>query len=66
MELGQALIEVYEQEGPYDALGEIYMAAECGNKSTGQFFTPFHVSVLTAQLHKYPEDEIIRLNEPIS
>ena len=64
VELGQALIEVYEQEGPYDALGEIYMAAECGNKSTGQFFTPFHVSVLTAQLHKYPEDEIIRLNEP--
>lgn len=64
VELGQALIEVYEQEGPYDALGEIYMVAECGNKSTGQFFTPFHVSVLTAQLQKYPENGIIRLNEP--
>lgn len=27
-----------------DVLGEVYMAAGMGNKSTGQFFTPYHLS----------------------
>ena len=27
-----------------DVLGKIYMDAGCGNKNTGQFFTPFHLS----------------------
>lgn len=27
-----------------DVLGKIYMDAGCGNKNTGQFFTPFHIS----------------------
>ena len=26
-----------------DVLGEVYMAAGMGNKSTGQFFTPYHL-----------------------
>ena len=32
-----------------DALGEIYMEAGMGSKTTGQFFTPFHLSELTAR-----------------
>lgn len=32
----------------HDYLGEIYMESGCGNKQTGQFFTPYHISKLTA------------------
>lgn len=32
-----------------DALGEIYMLGGMGSKMTGQFFTPFHLSELTAR-----------------
>ena len=64
VDMQKMLVEIYEQQGPYDALGEIYMMAECGNKSTGQFFTPFHVSLLTAQIQEYPENKIIQMNEP--
>lgn len=32
-----------------DALGEIYMEVGMGSKTTGQFFTPFHLSELTAR-----------------
>lgn len=64
VDLGKMLIDLYEQEGPYDALGDIYMTAKCGNKSTGQFFTPFNISLLTAQLQSYPTEGKIELNEP--
>ena len=33
-----------------DALGEIYMETDMGSKTTGQFFTPFHLSELTAKM----------------
>ena len=33
-----------------DALGEIYMEAGMGSKTAGQFFTPFHLSELTAKM----------------
>lgn len=33
-----------------DILGEIYMKSGCGNKNTGQFFTPYHLSYLTANI----------------
>ena len=33
-----------------DALGEIYMEAGMGSKSTGQFFTPFHLSEMVANM----------------
>lgn len=62
--MGRLLIDFYEEQGPYDALGEIYMAAGCGNKATGQFFTPFHVALLTASVVQYPNDEVITINEP--
>lgn len=34
----------------YDYLGEIYMKSGCGSKNTGQFFTPYHLSYLTAKI----------------
>ena len=48
-----------------DVLGEVYMRSGCGNKNTGQFFTPFHLSKLSAELglgNKTPES--LELNEP--
>lgn len=60
------LVEMFEEEIT-DALGEIYMESGCGNKYTGQFFTPFHVSKMCAHLALIDsEDGIYRLNEPSS
>lgn len=49
-----------------DTLGEIYMESGCGNKNTGQFFTPFHVSEACALMALKGEDgsRRIKLNEP--
>lgn len=61
--LGDAL-----EEEMTDVLGEVYMEAEMGNKYTGQFFTPFHVSELCAKagidLAELPETGRISLHEP--
>ncbi len=52
--------EMYEMlvqtlgEDMQDVLGIIYMSAGLGSKQTGQFFTPFHISRLTAEM--IPED----------
>lgn len=32
-----------------DVLGDIFMRSGCGSKSTGQFFTPYHLSALSAR-----------------
>lgn len=49
-----------------DVLGEIYMKSGMGNKNTGQFFTPFHVSEMCASLTLPKEDDgkPIMINEP--
>lgn len=49
-----------------DILGEIYMEAGMGNKSTGQFFTPYHVSRMCAEMVLPQPDEngVYRINEP--
>ncbi|MDO4326297.1 MAG: N-6 DNA methylase [bacterium] len=44
------LVETME-EGLGDILGEIYMESKLGNKSTGQFFTPFSVSYMCAKIN---------------
>jgi type I restriction-modification system DNA methylase subunit len=56
---------------PYgDYLGELYMKSETSNSKAGQFFTPFHVSQLLAQLQQAAalqaqhDEEIITLNDP--
>lgn len=38
------------EDGPDDVLGDIYMQSGMGSKAAGQFFTPFHLSVLTARM----------------
>ena len=60
------LIEAMGEEMT-DTLGQIYMQSGAGNSATGQFFTPFHLSLATAEvgvLKDIPEDEIITMNEP--
>lgn len=53
-----------------DILGEIYMKSGCGSKQTGQFFTPYHLSYLTAnlvyrnQFSQLQENDQIEINEP--
>ena len=50
-----------------DILGEIYMESGSGNKNTGQFFTPYNVSFLTATMSipaDYDGKKPIKVNEP--
>ena len=49
-----------------DILGQVYMEAELGNKSTGQFFSPFHISRMCAELSLRDQDgsQKVTLNEP--
>ncbi len=62
-----ALLTLALQEEMTDVLGWVYMAAGMGNKTTGQFFTPFNVSYAMAQL-TVPKDiapeKVYRLAEP--
>lgn len=53
-------------ENMTDILGEIYMEAGLGNKNTGQFFTPFHVSLACARVSLAGVDtsKKISINEP--
>lgn len=48
-----------------DVLGEVYMQAGLSSKQTGQFFTPFHLSELCAQLAVLPGSENPESTEPI-
>ena len=63
------LVNLFD-ERIYDYLGYIYMKCEMGNSRTGQFFTPFNLSELTAKLstdniEKIKQtNDIITLNEP--
>lgn len=59
------LVETIEWEIS-DVLGEIYMRSNMGNAATGQFFTPYHISKLTAKvaLKNYDGQEKITMNEP--
>lgn len=40
---------------PGDVLGKLFMDLELGNKHTGQFFTPYHISLLMAKVTIGPE-----------
>lgn len=58
------------EEGMSDCLGELFMALELGNSRAGQFFTPFHVSVLMAKMlcgdasQRCKERGFVRVMEP--
>lgn len=53
-----------------DVLGEVYMKIGLGSKSIGQFFTPFHISYLTANVSLkskwsyLEENNVIKFYEP--
>lgn len=50
-----------------DILGNIYMQLGCSNKETGQFFTPYYLSRLMAEINipvDYDGKEVITVNEP--
>lgn len=56
-------------DGPDDVLGDVYMKSGMGSKAAGQFFTPFHLSTLTAKLaldiNSISEnDDVIEITEP--
>ena len=50
------LVKTFEEEEITDLLGEIFMEMGLGNKWTGQFFTPYHLAELTAELTFDPKD----------
>lgn len=47
-----------------DYLGQIYMEGNMGNKSTGQFFTPFHLAELVAMMQPNDPEQKVIMNEP--
>ena len=64
-EMTSLLVLAFET-GIDDYLGTIYMKGGMGNGKTGQFFTPFHLAELTAEMEacNYNDENIIELNEP--
>lgn len=58
------------EEGMKDCLGELFMSLNLGNDRAGQFFTPYHVSVLMAKMlsgdavQKCKERGFVRMMEP--
>lgn len=61
------LVQAFENFNFDDILGSIYMQLECGNKESGQFFTPYCISKLMAEVNipvNYDGKEIITINEP--
>lgn len=64
VEMFGMLVETLEE--PSDVLGQVYMESGMGSKAAGQFFTPYHLSELCAELSlpEPDEDGIYRINEP--
>ena len=61
-----ALLAMALEKDMQDVLGDIYMESGMGSKASGQFFTPFHLSELTAELsvRGADEDGKYRIAEP--
>lgn len=57
------LIETFEDHFG-DVLGNLFMLSGWGNKNTGQFFTPYAVSLACASISNYSNDNVITMNEP--
>ena len=66
--LGALLVGAYQEEGFCDLLGEVYMELEISSKELGQFFTPYCVSKLMAELtldkNALQNKDYITLSEP--
>ena len=52
------------ESSPGDILGNLFMLSGWGNKNTGQFFTPYSVSLAVARLQSYENNKIVKMNEP--
>ena len=56
------------EKGPADILGEVFMEMNLGSKETGQFFTPFHIAELMAEMSfkkaDFEDNKICSMNEP--
>ena len=65
VDMKDLLIEAAGEEMT-DTLGQIYMQSGAGNSATGQFFTPFHLSLATAEVGVAEgiPDGVIKMNEP--
>ncbi|WP_144106769.1 N-6 DNA methylase [Paraburkholderia sp. BCC1886] len=66
---GQPGMAKYRMQGLGDVLGEIYMELELGSDRAGQFFTPYTVSFMMAQMtigdgKSIREQGFIELHEP--
>ena len=55
-ELLAMIANEFERENFQDLMGKIYMQGNFGNSNAGQFFTPFHVSDMMAQITIYEDD----------
>lgn len=51
------LLEIELHMEIYDVLGTVYMESGCANKSTGQFFSPFNISMAAAKTMSLELDE---------
>lgn len=59
------LLEIELHEQIYDVLGTVYMESGCANKATGQFFSPFNISMAAARTMTFETDERpIKIFEP--
>lgn len=61
----------YEMNPFQDLLGELYMRLDMGSKTLGQFFTPYHISQLCAEMmditlvkQEISENGYVTINEP--
>ena len=63
---------VYDNGKFNDNLGELFMRCDLGNKNTGQFFTPYHISEFMARAtleeslikEKAEKDDILTISDP--
>lgn len=52
------------ENGMNDVLGNLFMMSGWGNKNTGQFFTPYHLSRAVAEVNYVDSENIVLMNEP--
>jgi len=57
---------VYDDGVFNDYLGELFMKCNQGNKNTGQFFTPYHISEFMAQITLMEQSDNIKQNKIIT
>lgn len=69
-ELAAQTVLALEENPEQDFLGSIFMSLNLGNESNGQFFTPYHVCELMAEVtmdntvQKVEQDGYILINDP--